>query len=165
MFSRITHSTGIIKHKYGSIPGPRCSASPYDAVHCIKLRHALSLDPEDVGSTGVGNGGCPTSFHENFQRRNEQGILYHTLICPMILSALHPGGTSHLHSTPFLAPFLQAKMPLQYRDFCAHMLKDLNECRIKNKFVPWACKHEKHDYFKCQYLEVRRWCGRAACLG
>lgn len=48
-----------------------------------------------------------------------------------------------------------ARVPHAYRDYCAHLMIKLNECRAKSKFAPWACKHEKHDYFKCQYLEVR----------
>mmetsp|Transcript_42084 Transcript_42084/g.51046 ORF Transcript_42084/g.51046 Transcript_42084/m.51046 type:complete len:90 (+) Transcript_42084:45-314(+) len=49
-----------------------------------------------------------------------------------------------------------AKIDLQYRDFCAHLLIPLNECRRENLFAPWSCKHEKHVYEKCQYFEYKR---------
>ena len=46
-----------------------------------------------------------------------------------------------------------AKIDLAYRDFCAHLLIPLNECRRSNFWLPWTCKHEKHEYEKCQYKE------------
>jgi NADH dehydrogenase (ubiquinone) 1 beta subcomplex subunit 7 len=50
-----------------------------------------------------------------------------------------------------------AKLDLAYRDYCAHLLIPLNECRRANFFLPWKCEHERHAYEKCQYLEyVRR---------
>ena len=32
-----------------------------------------------------------------------------------------------------------ARVPLAYRDSCAHLLIPLNRCRFDNYFVPWAC--------------------------
>ncbi|WIA28594.1 hypothetical protein OEZ86_011134 [Tetradesmus obliquus] len=49
-----------------------------------------------------------------------------------------------------------AKLPYQYRDYCAHLLIPLNDCRHKANFAPWACGHEKHVYEKCQYKEWKR---------
>ena len=46
-----------------------------------------------------------------------------------------------------------AKIDLAYRDFCAHLLIPLNECRRANFWLPWTCKHEKHVYEKCEYKE------------
>lgn len=46
-----------------------------------------------------------------------------------------------------------AKLDLGYRDFCAHLLIPLNECRRKSFFLPWKCEHERHVYEKCQYKE------------
>ena len=46
-----------------------------------------------------------------------------------------------------------AKVDLAYRDFCAHLLIPLNECRKANYFLPWRCEHERHIYEKCQYKE------------
>jgi len=50
----------------------------------------------------------------------------------------------------------KARLPHSYRDYCSHLLIKLNECRQKSKFAPWACKHEKHDYMMCQYVEFYR---------
>jgi len=46
-----------------------------------------------------------------------------------------------------------AKVDLAYRDFCAHLLIPLNNCRKENYFLPWRCGHERHVYEKCQYKE------------
>lgn len=45
------------------------------------------------------------------------------------------------------------KIDLAYRDFCAHLLIPLNECRKRSYFLPWKCEHERHVYEKCQYKE------------
>lgn len=50
----------------------------------------------------------------------------------------------------------EAKLPLGWRDFCAHLLIPLNECREANLYMPWTCKHEKHAYEKCQYKEYKK---------
>lgn len=44
-----------------------------------------------------------------------------------------------------------ARIDLAYRDFCSALLIPLNTCRRANFWVPWSCKHEKHEYEKCQY--------------
>jgi len=49
-----------------------------------------------------------------------------------------------------------AKLPLQYRDFCAHLLIPLNECRRREFYLPWKCEHERHRYEKCQYKEYKK---------
>tara|TARA_B100000683_G_C12508672_1_gene559977 strand:- start:2952 stop:3353 length:402 start_codon:yes stop_codon:yes gene_type:complete len=51
----------------------------------------------------------------------------------------------------------RAKLDLGYRDFCAHLLIPLNECRRRSLYLPWKCGRERHVYEKCQYKEcVRR---------
>lgn len=32
-----------------------------------------------------------------------------------------------------------AKLPLAYRDQCAHLLIPLNKCRYDNYYLPWRC--------------------------
>ena len=49
-----------------------------------------------------------------------------------------------------------ARLPLDARDFCAHLLIPLNECRSASYFLPWACKHERHVYELCQYKEYKK---------
>lgn len=49
-----------------------------------------------------------------------------------------------------------AKIDLAYRDFCAHLLIPLNQCRRESLYLPWKCEHERHVYDKCQYLEYKR---------
>lgn len=48
------------------------------------------------------------------------------------------------------------KVSLKDRDFCAHLLIPLNECRRKELYLPWKCEHERHTYEKCEYLEYKR---------
>lgn len=33
-----------------------------------------------------------------------------------------------------------AKLPLAYRDSCAHLLIPLNKCRPANWYLPWKCE-------------------------
>jgi NADH dehydrogenase (ubiquinone) 1 beta subcomplex subunit 7 len=33
-----------------------------------------------------------------------------------------------------------AKLPLAYRDSCAHLLIPLNKCRPANWYLPWKCQ-------------------------
>ena len=47
----------------------------------------------------------------------------------------------------------RAKLDVAYRDFCAHLLIPLNECRRRSFYLPWKCGRERHVYEKCQYKE------------
>ncbi|GLJ52617.1 hypothetical protein SUGI_1119820 [Cryptomeria japonica] len=46
---------------------------------------------------------------------------------------------------------MKARVPLGYRDQCAHLLIPLNECRVKEFYLPWKCEHDRHTYEKCEY--------------
>ncbi|KAF9624731.1 hypothetical protein IFM89_013269 [Coptis chinensis] len=46
---------------------------------------------------------------------------------------------------------VEAKVPIPYRDQCAHLLIPLNKCRSKEFFLPWKCEDERHVYEKCEY--------------
>ncbi|KXT19044.1 hypothetical protein AC579_8746 [Pseudocercospora musae] len=48
-----------------------------------------------------------------------------------------------------------AKLPLAYRDSCAHLLIPLNKCRFDNYYLSWRCMDERHGYEKCQYEEFK----------
>ena len=49
-----------------------------------------------------------------------------------------------------------ARLPIDWRDHCAHMLIPLNNCRRGNYYLPWKCEHERHAYEKCEYEEYMR---------
>lgn len=49
-----------------------------------------------------------------------------------------------------------AQIPYAFRDYCVHLLIPLNECRRQGLYMPWKCKHERHEYEKCQYKEFKR---------
>ncbi|KAF2220439.1 putative NADH-ubiquinone oxidoreductase B18 subunit [Elsinoe ampelina] len=49
-----------------------------------------------------------------------------------------------------------AKLPLAYRDSCAHLLIPLNRCRYEQYYLPWKCEDERHSYEKCQYEEFKK---------
>ncbi|KAJ8920021.1 hypothetical protein NQ315_011671 [Exocentrus adspersus] len=44
-----------------------------------------------------------------------------------------------------------AKLPLEDRDYCAHLLINFLACRKDN--WPWVvkCEHEKHEYLNCRH--------------
>ncbi|RKP34537.1 NADH-ubiquinone oxidoreductase B18 subunit-domain-containing protein [Dimargaris cristalligena] len=48
------------------------------------------------------------------------------------------------------------RIPLEVRDYCAHLLVPLNRCRYDNFFLAWTCKHEKHEYELCQHNDFMR---------
>ncbi|KAF2470225.1 NADH-ubiquinone oxidoreductase-like protein B18 subunit [Lindgomyces ingoldianus] len=49
-----------------------------------------------------------------------------------------------------------ARLPLPYRDSCAHLLIPLNRCRYEEFYLPWKCEDERHSYEKCQYVEFKQ---------
>ncbi|XP_068205824.1 NADH dehydrogenase [ubiquinone] 1 beta subcomplex subunit 7 isoform X2 [Palaemon carinicauda] len=44
-----------------------------------------------------------------------------------------------------------AKIPLENRDYCAHILIKHMACRDKVWPLTYKCAHEKHEYLNCQY--------------
>ncbi|OMJ18090.1 NADH dehydrogenase [ubiquinone] 1 beta subcomplex subunit 7 [Smittium culicis] len=50
----------------------------------------------------------------------------------------------------------EARLPLAYRDYCAHLLIPLNRCRIKKLWMPWECVEERHAHEKCEYEDFMR---------
>lgn len=77
---------------------------------------------------------------------------------------LTPTKSIHQHPTPRLfvtdvsaeatrAEMSTARLPLAYRDTCAHLLIPLNKCRYENYYMPFRCVDERHGYEKCQYEE------------
>ncbi|KAK1303320.1 NADH dehydrogenase [ubiquinone] 1 beta subcomplex subunit 7 [Acorus calamus] len=46
---------------------------------------------------------------------------------------------------------VEARVPLAYRDQCAHLLIPLNKCRSAEMYLPWKCESERHVYEKCEY--------------
>ena len=49
------------------------------------------------------------------------------------------------------------KIPVAYRDNCAHLLVPLNVCRRQTFFSPNQCQHQRHIYEECEYIA---WLGR-----
>lgn len=45
----------------------------------------------------------------------------------------------------------KAKIKLESRDHCAHLLIPLNQCRRKTMYLPWKCVDERHGYEACEY--------------
>ncbi|KAI8614697.1 NADH-ubiquinone oxidoreductase B18 subunit-domain-containing protein [Chytriomyces sp. MP71] len=48
------------------------------------------------------------------------------------------------------------RIPLAFRDYCAHLLPDLNKCRRANWYMPWHCEEERVAWNKCQYDDYQR---------
>ncbi|QVM10298.1 hypothetical protein D8B26_004958 [Coccidioides posadasii str. Silveira] len=49
-----------------------------------------------------------------------------------------------------------ARLPIAFRDSCAHLLIPLNRCRVQEYYLPWKCENERHSYEKCQYEEFKK---------
>lgn len=46
-----------------------------------------------------------------------------------------------------------AKIPLEDRDYCAHLLLNYGACRADTWPFVYKCAHEKHEYLTCEYEE------------
>ncbi|OWM90702.1 NADH dehydrogenase [ubiquinone] 1 beta subcomplex subunit 7 [Punica granatum] len=60
-----------------------------------------------------------------------------------------PGSSKKMIATQ--EEMVNAKVPLPYRDQCAHLLIPLNKCRQGELYLPWKCEAERHVYEKCEY--------------
>eukprot|EP00276_Gloeochaete_wittrockiana_P018787 CAMPEP_0184346898 /NCGR_PEP_ID=MMETSP1089-20130417/15086_1 /TAXON_ID=38269 ORGANISM="Gloeochaete wittrockiana, Strain SAG46.84" /NCGR_SAMPLE_ID=MMETSP1089 /ASSEMBLY_ACC=CAM_ASM_000445 /LENGTH=83 /DNA_ID=CAMNT_0026677761 /DNA_START=24 /DNA_END=275 /DNA_ORIENTATION=- len=49
-----------------------------------------------------------------------------------------------------------ASIPLNSRDYCSHILIQLNNCRSETFSLPWKCGDLRHEYERCQYVEYLR---------
>uniref|UniRef100_A0A1J3JUN4 NADH dehydrogenase [ubiquinone] 1 beta subcomplex subunit 7 n=1 Tax=Noccaea caerulescens TaxID=107243 RepID=A0A1J3JUN4_NOCCA len=49
------------------------------------------------------------------------------------------------------AELFEQRIPLPFRDYCAHLLIPLNKCRHEHLHMKWACEHEKHEYETCHW--------------
>ena len=52
----------------------------------------------------------------------------------------------------------EARLPLQYRDSCAHLLIPLNRCRFEEYYLPWKC-------VVCEAYCTNFWSLLSQCLG
>ena len=53
-----------------------------------------------------------------------------------------------------LVEMVEARVPIPYRDQCAHLLIPPNKCRSAEFFLPWKYENERHTYEKCEYEPV-----------
>ncbi|KAL0409072.1 UNVERIFIED_CONTAM: NADH dehydrogenase [ubiquinone] 1 beta subcomplex subunit [Sesamum radiatum] len=60
-----------------------------------------------------------------------------------------PGSSKKMIATQ--EEMVEAKVPIPYRDQCAHLLIPLNKCRQAEFYLPWKCEAERHTYEKCEY--------------
>ncbi|KAK4423328.1 NADH dehydrogenase [ubiquinone] 1 beta subcomplex subunit [Sesamum alatum] len=60
-----------------------------------------------------------------------------------------PGSSKKMIATQ--EEMVEARVPIPYRDQCAHLLIPLNKCRQSEFYLPWKCGPERHSYEKCEY--------------
>lgn len=60
-----------------------------------------------------------------------------------------PGSSKKMIATQ--EEMVEAKVPISYRDQCAHLLIPLNKCRQAEFYLPWKCEDQRHGYEKCEY--------------
>ncbi|TPX30380.1 hypothetical protein SeLEV6574_g08614 [Synchytrium endobioticum] len=48
------------------------------------------------------------------------------------------------------------RIPIAWRDYCAHLLPDLYKCRHDHYYLPWACEKQRVAWTKCQYDDYQR---------
>ncbi|XP_057427126.1 NADH dehydrogenase [ubiquinone] 1 beta subcomplex subunit 7 [Lotus japonicus] len=79
-------------------------------------------------------------------RERESGVELRLLKKKM---ATGEGSSKKMIATP--EEMVEARVPLAYRDECAHLLIPLNKCRQAEFYLPWKCENERHSYEKCEY--------------
>lgn len=47
----------------------------------------------------------------------------------------------------------EAKVPVNLRDYCAHLFIPLVKCRKDNYYLPWKCTKEKHEWDECEFQD------------
>ncbi len=75
-------------------------------------------------------------------------------------------GGGHHHANPAAKPIAEqdheamakARLPIAYRDTCAHLLIPLNKCRRETWWNPNQCGHERHTYEECLYNSYLQRC-------
>eukprot|EP00562_Extubocellulus_spinifer_P031960 CAMPEP_0178725458 /NCGR_PEP_ID=MMETSP0699-20121125/26690_1 /TAXON_ID=265572 /ORGANISM="Extubocellulus spinifer, Strain CCMP396" /LENGTH=132 /DNA_ID=CAMNT_0020376805 /DNA_START=217 /DNA_END=615 /DNA_ORIENTATION=- len=75
-------------------------------------------------------------------------------------------GGGHHHANPEASPrptqdlqsLSDAKIPLAFRDTCAHLLVPLNKCRRTTWWSPNKCGHERHTYEECLWNSYLQRC-------
>ncbi|TPX34850.1 hypothetical protein SmJEL517_g02589 [Synchytrium microbalum] len=50
----------------------------------------------------------------------------------------------------------KSRIPVAWRDYCAHLLPELNQCRQDNYYLPWTCEKQRVAWTKCQYDDYQR---------
>ena len=60
-----------------------------------------------------------------------------------------PGSSKKMIATQ--EEMVEARVPIPYRDQCAHSLIPLNKCRQAEFYLPWKCENDRHSYEKCEY--------------
>ncbi|CAM8947482.1 unnamed protein product [Rhodiola kirilowii] len=60
-----------------------------------------------------------------------------------------PGSSKKMIATQ--EEMVEARVPIPYRDQCAHLLIPVNKYRQKEFYLPWKCEDERHVYEKCEY--------------
>ena len=80
--------------------------------------------------------------------RKERGLLFSYTLCHHQMNFY---GLLVMIATE--EQMMSAKLPLENRDYCAHLALKILECR--KEVWPWAykCTPEKHEYLNCQYEE------------
>ncbi|KAH8424272.1 NADH dehydrogenase [ubiquinone] 1 beta subcomplex subunit 7 [Aspergillus melleus] len=92
--------------------------------------------------------GCPRRQNDRYQTPNSHANM---TVAESVKSAVGLADT-----TASRQEMSDARLPIQYRDTCAHLLIPLNRCRQQEYYLPWKCEDERHSYEKCQYDEFKK---------
>jgi hypothetical protein len=84
--------------------------------------------------------------HRHHQARRRPGRRAPEYVLPITLTQLVTGSGIETDSTPEATreEMSAAKLPLPYRDSCAHLLIPLNRCRYEEYYLPWKCEVCRH---------------------
>ncbi|XP_031826850.1 NADH dehydrogenase (ubiquinone) B18 subunit [Nomia melanderi] len=60
-----------------------------------------------------------------------------------------PNGRKEREMPLTLQEMRAARIPLRFRDYCAHKYLELEACKRQNIPLPYYCRHERHAYDVC----------------
>ena len=116
------------KHRFTQLKTLYCHIHEMTVAETVK--HAVGLDPQ------APQGQLSPFFSSLLMQRI--GPSHYILTCTAIEKCF--ANDYLFHAGASRTAMAEARLPLQYRDTCAHLLIPLNQCRTREYYLPWKCE-------------------------
>lgn len=78
-------------------------------------------------------------------------LRWHAKRHPYALSL--PFSTANPLDDDNLDVLIKYRIPPRFNDACLHLLIPLRVCQRQHLYMPFSCRHQKHEYEECLYKE------------